>query len=86
MDIPRKTDGSIDFDQWFTGKSKDEQKVLAKGLKNEVDYDAYMAWKEAVNEGKTATIVKLQNENKELDATIAALNTIESFQKKLKTG
>lgn len=65
MDIPRKGDGSIDFDRWFTGKSKDEQKVLAKGLENEVDYDAYIAWKEAVNEGKTATVIKLQNENKE---------------------
>ncbi len=62
MDIPRKTDGSIDFDKWFTGKSKDEQKVLVKGLKTRADKESYTEYLDSQEKELDATIIAKRNE------------------------
>ena len=93
MDIPRKGDGSIDFDQWFKGKNEKEKADMADQLsdrKDLKDFTKYIRneWRELDKE--TMRLDNINNlkktEWKELDATIIALNTIESFQNKLKTG
>ena len=62
MDIPRRANGSIDFDRWFTGKSKDEQKVLAKGLKTRADKESYTEYLDLQEKELDATIIAKRNE------------------------
>ena len=57
LSVPRREDGAIDFEKWFAGKTPQEIKQLAKGLKDDKDYDSYLAWKENQNDEKRATII-----------------------------
>jgi len=91
--IPRKADGSVDFDKWFEGKNIDQQYEMADlltDLKDEKAFTKYMVpyrkKLEAENTKNRAEGAKIQAENTKLDAIIAALATIEALGKKLQRG
>ena len=60
--IPRKADGSVDFDKWFSGKGPQEIKQLSKSL-NDKDFDGYVVWKEDGVDKKRVDLAKVQAEN-----------------------
>ena len=98
--IPRKADGSVDFDKWFEGKNRDQQYEMADlltDLNDEKAFSRYMVpyrkkleAENAKNRAEGAKIqaenAKIQAENAKLDAIIAALATIEALGKKLQRG
>ena len=90
--IPRKADGSVDFDKWFSGKGPQEIKQLSKSL-NDKDFDGYVVWKEDGVDKKRVDLAKVQAENDRKqaendrkDAIIAALGTITALGKKVQRG
>ena len=90
--IPRKADGSVDFDKWFSGKGPQEIKQLSKSL-NDKDFDGYVLWKEDGVDKKRVDLAKVQAENDRKqaendrkDAIIAALGTITALGKKVQRG
>jgi Skp family chaperone for outer membrane proteins len=91
--IPRKADGSVDFDKWFEGKNINQQYEMADLLTDLNDEKAFSRYMvpyrkklEAENAKNRAEGAKIQAEGAKLDAIIAALATIEALGKKLQRG
>ena len=74
--IPRKADGSVDFDKWFVGKSSQEIKLLSKVLQSRSD-------KEGFADFLDRDAAKLEAENALKEKTIQAYIIIDGIQKKL---
>jgi hypothetical protein len=80
--IPRKADGSIDFDKWSEGKGLEEFKQLRKSL-NDKDFDSFIEWSVDHNAKLDAKLANVRAEGVKLDATLQAYKIIDGIQKKL---
>jgi ABC-type uncharacterized transport system YnjBCD substrate-binding protein len=68
--LPRKADGSIDFDKWSEGKGLEEFKQLRKSL-NDKDFDSFIDWFEDHNAKLDAKLANVREDNAKLDAKLA---------------
>ena len=68
--IPRKADGSVDFDKWFEGKNRDQQYEMVDSLTDLQDERAYTKYLLAENAKKKAIIVEKKADNAKLEAII----------------
>ena len=72
--IPRKADGSVDFDKWFEGKNRDQQYEMVDSLTDLQDERAYTKYLLAENAKKKAIIVEKKADNAKLEAIIISKN------------
>jgi Skp family chaperone for outer membrane proteins len=72
--IPRKADGSVDFDKWFEGKNRDQQYEMADSLTDLQDEKAYRKYLLAENAKKKTIIISKNNDWISLLTRRAALN------------
>ncbi len=84
--IPRKADGSVDFDKWFEGKNINQQYEMADLLTDLNDEKAFSRYMVPYRKKLEAENAKNRAEGAKLDAIIAALATIEALGKKLQRG